>query len=128
MSRRRDPHQPRAIPPPRYRATHEADERILDMIRQQAHKEAEEDGFVTSMRHQDSTGEIERFCVYAWGPSAAILAHNLGMKPGPAAEEQTGPLGMQALDIEPADVPGRRQLAPGRLALPPPADDDDEKA
>ncbi len=65
-------------------AGHQVDAEILDMLKRDALTEPADDGFVTALRHNDGSGRIERIAVYAWGPSAEILARTLGIVPGQA--------------------------------------------
>ncbi len=37
------------------------------------------DGFVSALHENDHTLAIDGLMIYAWGPSAAVLAKNLGM-------------------------------------------------
>lgn len=96
----------RVLPPgdsPRPRGR-ELDAELVAMLKTRAATVADPaDGFVSAMHEHDRTLEIDGLMIYAWGPSAAVLAKNLGMTPS-----RTRRL------VEPVEPP-----APARPVLPP---------
>lgn len=96
----------RAIPSgdPSRPSGRELDAELVAMIKARAAKATDPaDGFVSAMHEHDRTLAIDGLLIYAWGPSAAVLAKNLGMTPS-----RTRRL------VEPVEPP-----APARPTLPP---------
>ena len=60
------------------------------------------DGFVSALHENDHTLAIDGLMIYAWGPSAAVLAKNLGMDREPRTKRLAA--------AGPADDP--KQIAP----------------
>lgn len=92
---------------------HEADLEILRMLADSARSEDADDGFTTAMRHHDRTGQIERFAIYAWGPSAQVLADKFGMQPG-----NPPPGFRQSLDRQLETAENPRLAAPSQAQVP----------
>jgi hypothetical protein len=60
----------------------ELDAELVAMVKARAETAADPaDGFVSAMHEHDRTLAIDGLMIYAWGPSAAVLAKNLGMTP-----------------------------------------------
>lgn len=84
----------------------ELDAELVAMLKTRAATVADPaDGFVSAMHEHDRTLAVDGLMIYAWGPSAAVLAKNLGMTPS-----RTRRL------VEPVEPP-----APARPLLPPDA-------
>lgn len=76
--------------PPTEPGGHQADEKLWDMAKEAATKEEAEDGFVSSQKSNDRTGETEGLLIYAWGPSAQILADLFNIQPAEGGCKFTG--------------------------------------
>ena len=72
------------------------------------------DGFVSALHENDHTLAIDGLMIYAWGPSAAVLAKNLGMDRGPRTKRLAAP-GPAAEVKRP---PRLTRRAPKQLAAP----------
>jgi hypothetical protein len=88
----------------------ELDAELVAMLKTRAATVADPaDGFVSAMHEHDRTLAVDGLMIYAWGPSAAVLAKNLGMTPS-----RTRRL------VEPVEPPAApsRPLAPPDAAAP----------
>lgn len=96
---------PPGTPPPiRGRAL---DTELVAMVKTRAERADDPaDGFVSALHENDHTLAIDGLMIYAWGPSAAVLAKNLGMdreprtkrlaEPGPAESPRPSRLSRRA--------------------------------
>lgn len=81
-----------------------------------------DDGFVSALHEHDRTLAIDGLMIYAWGPSAAILAKTLGMDREPRTKR------LAAAAAPPEDVkraPKLSRSTPKQLAAPEGGDDGD---
>jgi hypothetical protein len=60
----------------------ELDAELVTMLKTRAAAAADPaDGFVSALHEDDGTLAVDGLMIFAWGPSAAVLAKNLGMTP-----------------------------------------------
>ena len=75
------------------------------------------DGFVSALHEHDRTLAIDGLMIFAWGPSAAVLAKNLGMTPS-RTRRLVAPVEPPAAPSRPVEPPA----APSPKLLEPPDD------
>jgi len=96
------------------------DAELVAMLKTRAEADTSDpdDGFVSALHEHDRTLAIDGLMVYAWGPSAAVLAKNLGMDRAPRLKRLAAP--------PPEDVKRPPKLArhvPKQIAAPEGGDD-----
>jgi len=109
----------------------ELDAELVAMVKARAETARDPaDGFVSAMHEHDRTLAVDGLMIYAWGPSAAVLAKNLGMTPSrmprldaPVLDPNAPAAAPRASLVPPDAVPAPKTIRKLLCAAPEPGKD-----